>query len=422
MLIKTLKVYPTFIDYQILNPMKPKMSSLKETNLQAENRENNGMNQFQLNTIEEALLDIRAGKVIIVVDDEDRENEGDFICAAEKVTPEIINFMATYGRGLICTPVTQQRAAELDLNKMVSSNTALHETAFTVSIDLIGQGCSTGISAYDRSTGIKAMVNPDTKATDFARPGHIFPLIAEDGGVLRRTGHTEAAVDLARMAGFYPAGTLVEILNPDGTMARLPQLMDIAKEHDLKIISIKDMVAYRMTNERLIKEMIKVDIDTQYGEFEIIAFNEISSGITHLAIKKGNWEQDEPVLTRVHSSTNTMDILGALLHGYGVQLHRTLEKIEKEGKGVLIYLRQKDDDDPVLASLNAIKKMKETGEDQKIFQSRTQSTEQRDLGIGAQILNELGISKLRLLTNNPRKRVGLIGYGLEIVENISFDS
>jgi 3,4-dihydroxy 2-butanone 4-phosphate synthase/GTP cyclohydrolase II len=379
------------------------------------------MSEFVLNTIEEAIEDIKAGKVIIVVDDEDRENEGDFICAAEKITPEVINFMATHGRGLICTPITEKRAQELELHKMVSSNTALHETAFTVSIDLIGQGCSTGISAYDRSTGIKAMVNSETKAHDFARPGHIFPLIAEDGGVLRRTGHTEAAVDLARMAGFYPAGTLVEILNPDGTMARLPQLMEMAKAQNLKIISIKDLVAYRMANERLIKEMTRVVIDTQYGEFEIIAFNETSSGITHLAIKKGKWTADEPVLTRVHSSTNTMDILGALLHGYGVQLHRTLEMIEKEGKGVLIYLRQKDDDDPVLASLEAIKKMKETGEKQKLFPSRTQSTEQRDLGIGAQILNELGISKLRLLTNNPRKRVGLIGYGLEVVENISFN-
>ena len=374
-----------------------------------------------LNTIEEAIADIKAGKVIIVVDDEDRENEGDFICAAEKITPEIVNFMATYGRGLICTPITVQRAQELDLHKMVSSNTALHETAFTVSIDLIGKGCSTGISAYDRSTGIMAIVDNETKAHDFARPGHIFPLIAEEGGVLRRTGHTEAAVDLAKMAGFYPAGTLVEILNPDGSMARLPQLIDLAKEHQLKIISIKDLVAYRMANERLIKEMTRVDIDTQYGEFEIIAFNETSSGITHLAIKKGDWKESEPVLTRVHSSTNTMDILGALLHGYGVQLHRTLEMIEKEGKGVLIYLRQKDDDDPVLASLEAIKKMKSTGEKQKIFPSRTQSTQQRDLGIGAQILNELNISKLRLLTNNPRKRVGLIGYGLEVVENIAFD-
>lgn len=377
------------------------------------------MSKIKLNTIDEALEEIKQGRVIIVVDDEDRENEGDFICAAEAVTPEIINFMATHGRGLICTPVTIQRAAELELNKMVSSNTALHETAFTVSIDYTKEGCTTGISAYDRATGIKAMTVGSTKASDYARPGHIFPLIAEDGGVLRRTGHTEAAVDLARMAGFQPAGTLVEILNPDGSMARLPELIILAKKHNLKIISIKDLVAYRMANERLIERKMSVEVETQYGPFEIIAFNETSSGITHLAIKKGSWAKDESILTRVHSSTNTMDILGALLHGYGVQLHRTLEVISKEGKGVLIYLRQKDDDDPVLASLQAIKKMQETGEEQKIFPSRTQSTQQRDLGIGAQILNELGISKLRLLTNNPRKRVGLIGYGLEVVENIS---
>ncbi len=378
--------------------------------------------EIKLDSIQDAIDDIKAGKIIIVVDDEDRENEGDFICAAEKVTPEIINFMAKHGRGLICTPVTKERAQELELNKMVASNTALHETAFTVSIDLIGQGCTTGISAYDRSTGIKAIVDQNTKPTDFARPGHIFPLIAEDGGVLRRTGHTEAAVDLARMAGFYPAGTLVEVLNDDGTMARLPQLADLAKKHDLKLISIKDLVAFRMSTERLIKEMTRVDIETQYGPFTIIAFNELSSGITHLAIKKGEWSKDEPVLTRVHSSTNTMDILGALLTGYGVQLHRTLDKISKEGKGILIYLRQKDDDDPVLASLEAIKKTQETGKVHKIFPSRTSSTQQRDLGIGAQILNELGVTKLRLLTNNPRKRVGLDGYGIEIVENISFDS
>ncbi len=376
---------------------------------------------IKLDSIEDAITDIRNGKVIIVVDDEDRENEGDFICAAEKVTPEIINFMATYGRGLICTPITVQRAADLDLYKMVSKNTALHETAFTISIDLIGQGCSTGISAYDRSTGIKAMVHPDTKPDDYARPGHIFPLIAEDGGVLRRTGHTEAAVDLARMAGLYPAGTLVEILNEDGTMARLPELMILAKKMDLKIISIKDLVAYRMANERLVMEKMRVTVDTLYGEFDIIAYSETSSGLTHIAIKKGKWEKDEAILTRVHSSTNTMDILGALLYGYGVQISKTLDMIAKEGKGVLLYMRQNDDEDPVLNSLEMIKKMQASGESANSFKPMSQSKEQRDLGIGAQILNDLGISKLRLLTNNPRKRVGLIGYGLEIVENIRIE-
>ncbi len=383
--------------------------------------DHNTTEEIKLDSIQDAIEDIKSGKIIIVVDDEDRENEGDFICAAEKVTPEIINFMATHGRGLICTPITVARAAELELNKMVSSNTALHETAFTVSIDLIGQGCSTGISAYDRATGINAIVNPTTKASDYARPGHIFPLIAENGGVLRRTGHTEAAVDLARMAGFSPAGTLVEILNDDGTMARLPQLVKLAAKHDLKIISIKDLVAYRMATERLIKEASSVDVNTQYGSFRIIAFQETNSGLTHLAIKKGEWEADEPVLTRVHSSTNTMDIIGALLYGHGVQLHKILQTIEKEGKGVLIYLRQDESEDPVLSSIEAIKKMNESGGATEKLPSAPQSKQQRDLGIGAQILNELGISKLRILTNNPRKRVGLIGYGLEIVENISFD-
>jgi 3,4-dihydroxy 2-butanone 4-phosphate synthase/GTP cyclohydrolase II len=373
---------------------------------------------IKLNTIPEAIEDIKNGKIIIVVDDEDRENEGDFICAAEKVTPATINFMATHGRGLICTPITEQRAEELDLRKMVSSNTALHETAFTISIDLIGHGCTTGISAYDRSTGIQALINPATSPLDFARPGHIFPLVAEQGGVLRRTGHTEAAVDLARLAGLYPAGTLVEILNEDGTMARLPQLIKLAATHNLKIISIKDLVAYRMENERLVEKEITVEVETQYGPFEIIAFTEYNTKLTHLAIKKGNWEKDEPVLTRVHSSTNTGDILGALLKGYGMQLHKTLEIISREGKGVLLYMRHNEDDNPILSSLKAMKSQKENGHRLDPFPFRSQNTQQRDLGIGAQILHDLGITKLRLLTNNPRKRVGLVGYGLEIIENI----
>lgn len=374
--------------------------------------------EIQLNTIDEAIEDIRNGKVIIVVDDEDRENEGDFICAAEKVTPEIINFMATHGRGLICTPLTEDRAKELELHKMVSSNTALLETAFTISIDLIGNGCTTGISAYDRATGIQALVNPDTKALDYARPGHIFPLIAEEGGVLRRTGHTEAAVDLARMAGLYPAGTLVEILNPDGTMARLPQLMTMAKALDLKIISIKDLVAYRMQNERLVEKKESVKVDSQYGELELIAFQEVNTKITHIAIKKGQWQKGEPILTRVHSSTNTGDILGALLHGYGQQLHKTLEIIANDGKGVLIYLRNREDDDLIRTAINEMKQQIESGKKLNPFPHRTMSVHHRDLGIGAQILNGLEISKVKLLTNNPRKRVGLVGYGLEIVENV----
>jgi len=378
------------------------------------------VSDFKLDSIKEAIEDIKEGKVIIVVDDEDRENEGDFICAAEKVTPEIINFMATYGRGLICTPITVDRANQLDLQKMVSANTALHETAFTVSIDLLGQGCSTGISAYDRSTGIKAMVDDKTKASDFARPGHIFPLIAANGGVLRRTGHTEAAVDLARMAGLYPAGTLVEILNEDGTMARLPQLMELKDKLGLKLISIKDLVAYRMETERLVTKQIEVEFDTEFGPFTVMAYEETSTQLTHLAFIKGKWENDEPILTRVHSSTNTGDILGSLLLGYGKKIHKTLEIIAKEGKGVLLYLRQKEDDNPIINTLKTMKLQKERGEKIDPLPIQTKTIQQRDLGIGAQILNDLGIRKLRLLTNRPRKRVGLIGYDLEIVENVPF--
>jgi len=371
-----------------------------------------------LNSIEEAIADIKAGKVIIVVDDEDRENEGDFICAAECITPEIINFMATHGRGLICTPIDENRADELDLPMMVRSNTALHETAFTVSIDLIGQGCTTGISAYDRSTGIKAIINPKTKSTDFARPGHIFPLRAKSGGVLRRTGHTEAAIDLAKIAGFYPAGVLVEILNEDGSMARLPELIEIATKFDLKLISIKDLVAYRMRTERIIKKELEVKLSTKFGDFEVVAFTQVTTGDTHLAIKKGEWKIDDPVLIRVHSSTNTGDILGTLFKGYGTQLQRSLEMIEKEGQGMLLYMRHNHEDDSLLSSLKEIKREKETGE--KILGEGTQSMEQRDYGIGAQILRELNVTKIRLITNSPKRRIGLIGYGLEIVENVGY--
>ena len=371
-----------------------------------------------LNTIEEAIADIKAGKVIIVVDDEDRENEGDFICAAECITTEIINFMATHGRGLICTPIDENRADELDLPMMVRSNTALHETAFTVSIDLIGQGCTTGISAYDRSTGIKAIINPKTKSTDFARPGHIFPLRAKSGGVLRRTGHTEAAIDLAKIAGFYPAGVLVEILNEDGSMARLPELIEIATKFDLKLISIKDLVAYRMRTERIIKKELEVKLSTKFGDFEVVAFTQVTTGDTHLAIKKGEWKIDDPVLIRVHSSTNTGDILGTLFKGYGTQLQRSLEMIEKEGQGMLLYMRHNHEDDSLLSSLKEIKREKETGE--KILGEGTQSMEQRDYGIGAQILRELNVTKIRLITNSPKRRIGLIGYGLEIVENVGY--
>lgn len=370
---------------------------------------------IQLNTIEEAIADIRAGKIIIVVDDEDRENEGDFICAAETVTPDIINFMATHGRGLICTPLEEKRAEELGLDLMVNANTALHETAFTVSIDLIGHGCSTGISAYDRSTGIRWLTNPAAKSSDYARPGHIFPLRAKSGGVLRRTGHTEAAIDLARLAGLYPAGVLVEILNADGTMARLPQLMEVAKQHDLKIISIDDLVAYRMRTERLIKKDMETRMKTIYGEFDAIVFTDVSSGDTHLVLKKGEWKEDEPVMIRVHSWSETGGILGNLLADYGAQIQGAMQKIAEEGKGAFVYLRQADKSN-LLARLKIYKQLMDDGEPDK-FELHT-SMGKKDFGVGAQILRELGISKMRLLTNNPRPRTGFIGYGLEIVENI----
>ncbi len=374
----------------------------------------NATETIQLNTVEEAIEDIRQGKIVIVVDDEDRENEGDFICAAECVTPEIINFMAKYGRGLICSPIDERRADELGLEMMVSSNTALHETAFTVSVDLIGHGCTTGISAYDRATGIRALVDPRTRPEDFARPGHIFPLRAKTGGVLRRTGHTEAAIDLAQLAGFQPAGVLVEILNDDGTMARLPELAKIAREHDLKLIAIKDLVAYRMLTERIISREIEVPVQTQYGEFDLIAFRQITSGDIHLAIRCGSWEEDEPVLVRVHSATETGEILGALFENYGLQLQKSIEMIAREGKGVLIYMRHSQEQDAILQRLKNYQQNLQ-GENLK---AKTEMS-QRDFGVGAQILRDLKITKLRLMSNHPRRRIGITGYGLEIVENVA---
>ncbi|MCE2790267.1 MAG: 3,4-dihydroxy-2-butanone-4-phosphate synthase [Saprospiraceae bacterium] len=298
---------------------------------------------FQLNTIEEAVQDIREGKIIIVVDDEDRENEGDFICAAEKITPELINFMETHGRGLICTPIEEERADQLDLDLMVKSNTAMHNTAFTVSIDLIGQGCTTGISAYDRATGIRALVHPDTKPEDFARPGHIFPLIAKKGGVLRRTGHTEAAVDLARLAGCYPAGVLVEILNPDGTMARLPQLIEIGRQMNIKIISIQDLVAYRMTTERLVALELSQKIESRFGVFDIHAFRQLTNGDIHFAFTLGNVDAGAPVVARVHSGSETGDLMGILFDDYTSQLAASIQYIAKAGRGVLLFMRHSED-------------------------------------------------------------------------------
>ena len=369
--------------------------------------------ETKLNTIEEAIADIRAGKIIIVVDDEDRENEGDFVCSAELVTPSMINFMATHGRGLICTPIEEHRADELDLKPMVPENTALHETAFTISIDLLGHGCSTGISAYDRATGMRWMTDSEAKGSDFARPGHIFPLRAKTGGVLRRTGHTEAAVDFARLAGLYPAGVLVEILNEDGTMARLPQLMDIARKFDVKIVSIDDLVAYRMQTERLIKREISVKLPSKYGELEVIAYTQLTSGDIHLAIKKGDWEPHEGVAVRVQSSTEPNDILGSLFDNTESTMHRAFDIIAQEGKGVFLYIQQAEKGHSMLQRLKAYKAQQERHVKPQFVMDT------RDYGVGAQILNDLGISKIRLITRSQKRRVGLIGYGLEIVENIN---
>jgi 3,4-dihydroxy 2-butanone 4-phosphate synthase / GTP cyclohydrolase II len=376
---------------------------------------------MKLNTIEEAINDIKAGKLIIVVDDEDRENEGDFIVAARHATPEIVNFMATHGRGLICTAITEQRAAELELEMMVRDNTSSHETAFTVSIDLLGYGCTTGISAQDRSKTIKALINPDIKAKEFGRPGHIFPLKAKNGGVLRRTGHTEATIDIARLAGYEPCGALVEIMNEDGTMARLPQLFEIAKKFDLKIISIEDLIKYRIEKESIIERVIGVEMPTQIGLFELIAYKQLDTNLEHLALIKGEWEKDEPILVRVHSSCMTGDIFGSCRCDCGLQLHKSMEMIEEAGKGVILYMNQEGRGIGLINKLKAYK-LQETGLD--TVQANLElgfQADQRDYGVGAQILRNLGVSKMKLMSNNPKKRAGLIGYGLEIVENIAIE-
>jgi len=379
------------------------------------------MSEIKLHSIEEAITDIQAGKLVIVVDDENRENEGDFITAARNVTPEIINFMATHGRGLICAPLIEDRAEALRLPLMVSENTALHSTPFTVSVDLIGHGCSTGISATDRSLTVQALINPEMTAEDFGRPGHIFPLRARRGGVLRRTGHTEATIDLARLAGFEPAGVLVEIMNEDGTMARLPDLLKIAEKFDLKIISIDDLVAYRLDKESLIKKEVSLNMPTKYGDFQLHAYTQITTGEIHMALAKGTWNEGEPVLVRVHSSCATGDILGSLRCDCGDQLQKALERIEKEGKGVLLYMQQEGRGIGLLNKLKAYKLQEEGKDTVEANLELGFAMDQRDYGIGAQILRDLNISKLRLMTNNPKKRIGLIGYGLEIVENIPIE-
>ncbi len=371
-----------------------------------------------LDSIESAIEDIRNGKMIIVVDDEDRENEGDFITAAENVTPEIINFMSKFGRGLICAPIIEDRCEELKLDLMVNNNTALHETAFTVSVDLLGHGCTTGISAHDRAKTIRALVDPETRPEDLGRPGHIFPLKAKKGGVLRRAGHTEATIDLARLAGFAPAGVLVEIMNEDGSMARLPELRELAAKFDLKLISIKDLIEYRLQSDTLIEEIVRVDMPTRYGNFQLVAFGEKNTSNEHLALIKGEWKKDEPVMVRVHSSCFTGDILGSLRCDCGEQLHAAMEMVEREGKGAILYMNQEGRGIGLLNKLKAYK-LQEGGLDTVEANLHLGfPMDKRDYGIGAQIMRHLNITKLRLLTNNPRKRAGLLGYGLEIVEAV----
>ncbi len=371
-----------------------------------------------LNTIESAIEDIKLGKMIIVVDDEDRENEGDFITAARNVTPEVINFMSKYGRGLICAPLVEQRCDELHLDLMVNNNTALHETAFTVSIDLLGNGCTTGISAHDRAKTIQALIDKKTKPEDLGRPGHIFPLRAKKGGVLRRAGHTEATIDLARLAGFEPAGVLVEIMNEDGSMARLPQLLEIAKKYDLKIVSIKDLIEYRLKTESLIEEIVKVDMPTKFGHFKLIAFREKHTHNEHLALTKGEWQKDESVLVRVHSSCFTGDILGSLRCDCGEQLELALRMVEKEGKGVVLYMNQEGRGIGLLNKLRAYKLQEEGMDTVEANLHLGFPMDKRDYGVGAQILRYLNVSKIKLISNNPQKRTGLLGYGLEIVDTV----
>lgn len=376
---------------------------------------------FELNTIEEAIEEIKNGNVVIVVDDEDRENEGDFLTAARNITPEIINFMVTHGRGLVCAPLVEDRCDELGLDLMVKSNSAAYETPFTVSVDLIGHGCTTGISASDRSKTIKALIDPDIKPEELGKPGHIFPLRAKKGGVLRRAGHTEAAIDLARMAGFEPAGVIVEILNEDGTMARLPQLIEIAKRFKLKIVSIEDLIEYRIKNESLIERKIDVKLPTLDGDFDLHLYEETNSGKQHLALVKGEWEKDEPILVRVHSSCMTGDIFGSCRCDCGPQLQKSMQLIEEEGKGLIVYMNQEGRGIGLFNKLKAYKLQEEGYDTLEANIKLGFKGDERDYGIGAQIIRDLGITKMRLMSNNPKKRTGLIGYGIEIVDNVALE-
>ena len=379
------------------------------------------MNEFTLNTIEEAIEEIRKGNFVIVVDDADRENEGDLIIAAECITPEKVNFLETHARGLICTPITKERAEELDLPMMVTNNTSIHATPFTVSIDLLTHGCTTGISAYDRAQTILALTRTETKPEDFGRPGHIFPLRALTKGVIRRAGHTEATIDLARLAGLYPAGALAEIKNPDGSMARLPELMRMAKDFDLKIISVAELIKYRLQTESLVERGEEVHLPTEYGDFRMIPYRQKSNGLEHVALIKGEWREGEPILVRVHSSCVTGDIFGSMRCECGEQLHKAMQKIQQEGKGVLVYLNQEGRGIGLMAKAAAYK-LQEKGMDTVDANLHLgYKADERDYGVGAQILRNLGVSQMRLMTNNPVKRIGLESYGLEVVENIPIE-
>ena len=374
---------------------------------------------LKLNTISEAITDIKKGKVVIVVDDENRENEGDFIAAAEMVTPEMINFMATHGRGLICAPLTEERCEDLGLSMMVKNNTVLHNTQFTVSVDLIGQGCTTGISVHDRSKTIKALVDKTTKVHDFGRPVHIFPLRAKEGGVLRRTGHTEASIDLARLAGLQPAGILVEILNEDGTMARLPELIKVAEKFDLKLISIEDLVAYRMEHDSLINKKEDFKINTKYGSFRLRAYQQTTNDQIHIALTKGQWQNEEPVLVKVNSTLINNDILGTLTNNADKKIDDMFSVFNKEGKGAIVFINQQSQSLNLLSRLNTLK---EAQSDNDVAKAPRIVMDSKDFGIGAQILHDLGIRKIRLVSNskNIKKRVGMIGYGLEITEYVNY--
>ena len=376
---------------------------------------------MKFNTIKQAIADIKEGKLVIVIDDENRENEGDFVAAAEKVTPEMINFMATYGRGLICAPLLESRCDELGLDLMIGKNSAAFETPFTISVDLIGNGCSTGISTQDRSKTVKALTDLSTKPDDLGRPGHIFPLKARNGGVLRRAGHTEASIDLARLAGLYPAGVIVEILNDDGTMARTPELFKIAEKFNLSFITIKDLIEYRIKNESLITEEASVDLPTEFGDFKMKAFKQKTNNQVHLAIFKGEWNKEDEVLVRVHSSCLTGDIFGSCRCDCGPQLHQALKQIEENGNGLLVYMNQEGRGIGLINKLKAYE-LQEKGRDTVEANAELGfSADNRDYGIGAQIIRKLGISNIKLLSNNPKKRVGLIGYGIEIVETVAIE-